>query len=381
MGQEPRLSRGRNGESGVNHSAKLRALVLCPAPEGRSPGQRFRFEQYLEALGAAGIEIKVAPFLDAATSSILYAQGSGLSKMAGVLLGFFRRVRLASRFRDYDRIFIFREAAPLGPPIIEWLAFRSRKPVVYDFDDAIFIRNVSKANRLIGWLKFPSKVRYITRRSEVVMVCNDYLHHWATELNQNVVTVPTTVDLDYHRSLRDRNQPGGLPVIGWTGSHSTAPYLDLIRPALRELERRRDFEFRVICDKDPGFPELKNYRFVPWRVETEISDLDQFDIGVMPVPDGPWERGKVGFKAIQYGAMEIPAVASITGAGADVVRHGITGLVVENSAEAWCHALERLLADRRRAAQMGREARLHLAKRYSTAAQADAYINIFKGLR
>ncbi|HEX5412404.1 MAG TPA: glycosyltransferase family 4 protein [Terriglobia bacterium] len=377
----PQLSRGVDGESAVNHPAKVRALVLCPAPEGRSPGQRFRFEQYLGVLGAAGIDVEVAPFLDPATSTILYASGSNFSKMAGVLVGFFHRLRLASRFGDYDRIFIFREAAPLGPPIIEWLAFRSRKPVVYDFDDAIFIRNVSKANRLIGWLKFPSKVRYITCRSELVMVCNDYLREWANELNGNAVIVPTTIDLDYHRSSRDRSQPADRPVVGWTGSHSTAPYLDLIRPALRELERRREFEFRVICDKDPGFPELKNYRFVPWRLETEIADLDMFDIGVMPVPDGPWQRGKVGFKAIQYGAMEMPAVVSATGAGGDVVRHGVTGLVVENSADAWCHALERLIADSGRAAQMGREARLHVAASYSTAAQAGAYINAFSGLR
>lgn len=379
--QDLRFSRGQSGEPAADHSPRVRALVLCPAPEGRSPGQRFRFEQYFGVLRAAGIDVEVAPFLDARTSSILYAHGSNYNKMAGVLVGFIHRLKLARRFREYDRIFIFREAAPLGPPIIEWLAFRSRKPVVYDFDDAIFIRNVSEANRIIGWLKFPSKVCYVTRRSELVMVCNGYLRDWAAGLNENAVIVPTTVDLDYHRSSRDRSQVDGLPVVGWTGSHTTAPYLDLIRPALRELERRREFEFRVICDKDPGFPELKNYRFVPWRLETEIADLDMLDIGVMPVPDGPWERGKVGFKAIQYGAMEIPTVVSATGSGAEVVNHGQTGLVVENSTDAWTHALDRLLADRGNAVRMGREARLRVATKYSTAAQASAYIKVFKGLR
>lgn len=374
------LPEGRNDEPAMDHSPTVRVLVLCPAPEGRSPGQRFRFEQYLGVLGAAGIDVEVAPFLDAATSSILYAHGSNYSKMAGVLVGFFRRLRLARRFREYDRIFIFREAAPIGPPIIEWFAFRSRKPVAYDFDDAIFIRNVSNANRIIAWLKFPSKVSYIARKSERVVVCNQYLREWAASLNENTLIVPTTVDLDYHGSSRDRSQFDGLPVIGWTGSHSTAPYLDLIRPALRELERQREFEFRVICDKDPSFPELKNYRFVPWRAETEITDLDTFDIGVMPVPDGRWERGKVGFKAIQYGAMEIPAVVSAIGSGVEVVNNGLTGLMVENTTEAWCKALDKLLGDSAGAARMGRAARLHVAARYSTAAQEDTYIKIFKGL-
>lgn len=363
----------------TKNSARVKVLVLCPVPEGQSPGQRFRFEQYLAVLKTAGIDVELAPFLDAETLSILYKSGSTYRKIVSVLAGILRRLNLAKNFAEYDRILLFREAAPIGPPLIEWLVFRSGRPVVYDFDDAIFIRNVSHANRMIGWLKFPSKVRYIAHYSERVVVCNRYLFEWASRINRNTLVVPTTIDLDYHHSSRDRAQATNLPVVGWTGSHSTARYLDLIRPALTLLQDRREFEFRVICDKDPGFPELKNYRFVPWRAETEIADLDVFDIGVMPVPDGPWERGKVGFKAIQYGAMEIPSVVSRTGSGTEVVNHGVTGLVVENTTEAWVTALWELLANGPKAANMGREARLHVASRYSTAAQAAAYIRLFKG--
>lgn len=367
-------------QGAAERCGSVRVLVLCLMPVGRSPAQRFRFEQYLGALSAAGVRVDLAPFFDSGTSSILYMHGSKHRKVMGVLSGVLGRLRVARRFRAYDRIIIYRDAVPIGPPIIEWLAFHSGVPVVYDFDDAIFIRNVSEANRMIGWLKFPSKVGYVTRRSERVIVCNEYLRDWARRLNKDVVVVPTTVDLNYHRSTRDRSQSACLPIIGWTGSHSTAPYLDLLRPALRALQDQREFEFRVICDKDPGFPELKNYSYLPWRAETEISDLDTFDIGVMPVPDGPWERGKVGFKAIQYGAMEIPAVVSVTGSGGDVVKHGVTGFVVGNTAEAWRQSLDALLSDRAKAARMGREAKLRVAARYSTDAQRDAYIKIFKGL-
>lgn len=360
-------------------SARLKVLLLCPAPLGRMPSQRFRFEQYLEVLNRSGIEIEVAPFLELAALSILYKGGSHFRKVASVMQGFYNRLKLASRFRKYDRIFLSREAAPIGPPMIEWLAVRSGTPLVYDIDDAIFIRNVSRANRMIGWLKFPSKVNYIAKKSARVVVCNQYLFEWASQLNPNTLIVPTTVDLDYHHSSRDRAEIGKLPVIGWTGSHSTTPYLDLIRPALESLQNQFEFEFRVICDKDPGFPQLRNYRFVPWRAESEIADLDGFDIGVMPVPDGPWERGKVGFKAIQYGAMEIPSVVSMTGSGAEVVNDGVTGLVVENTTEAWVRALQELLSNRSKAASMGQAARLHIASKYSTAAQAAAYIRVFKG--
>ena len=358
---------------------RVRVLVLCPVPLGRSPGQRFRYEQYIDVLKAAHVDLDIVPFLDAATCSVLYARGAIARKIVGVLAGFCKRLLLVARFKDYDRIFIFREGAPLGPPIIEWLAVKSGRPVLYDFDDAIFLRNASDANRFIAWLKYPSRVRYISKKCQCVSVCNQYLLMWAKNINSNTVLVPTTIDLEYHRSKRDRNQSCNQPVIGWTGSHSTVKYLDIIRPALVVLQEKAEFQFRVICDRDPGFMELKNYLFVPWRVDSEIADLDAFDIGLMPVPDGLWEKGKVGFKAIQYGAMEIPSVVSNTGSGAEVVEDGRTGFVVENTTDAWVHALGQLLADRTSAAEMGRAAREHMAARYSTAAFADAYIAYFRG--
>src|SRR5205807_3895857 len=128
------------------------------------------------------------------------------------------------------------------------------------------------------------------------------------------------------RPIPERRDPTRRPVIGWTGTKSTTYYLDLVRPALRRLAAMREFDLLVIADVDPGFPEIANYRFVPWRKETEIEDLMRIDIGVMPVPDDLWVRGKVGFKAIQYAALEIPAVVSDVGSGREVVDDGVTGL-------------------------------------------------------
>ena len=133
-------------------------------------------------------------------------------------------------------------------------------------------------------------------------------------------------------------------VIGWTGSQSTLRYLEVIRDALCSLRRRREFEFRVICDVDPGFPDLPGYRFVPWRIGTEIQDLDELDIGLMPVPKEDWANGKVGFKAIQYSAIGIVPVVSDVGSGGDVVEHCLTGLIFPNVLYASPAALERLLA-------------------------------------
>jgi glycosyltransferase involved in cell wall biosynthesis len=166
-------------------------------------------------------------------------------------------------------------------------------------------------------------------------------------------------------------------VIGWTGSNTTAPYLELVRPALAALQREVEFEFRVICDVDPGFPEIDRYRFVKWRQESEIADLDEFDIGLMPVPNGTWEKGKVGFKGIQYSAMGIVPVVSSTGSGPEVVEHGKTGLVVDNTTEAWQAALGSLVRNPHLIAQFGAAAREKVLGTYSVIAVASNYVRLF----
>jgi len=167
-------------------------------------------------------------------------------------------------------------------------------------------------------------------------------------------------------------------VLGWTGSYSTAKYLDLVRSALVRLQERYDFEFVVICNYDPGFFELKRYRFVKWRSATEVEDLSGLDIGLMPVPEGTWEKGKVGLKAIQYSALGIVPVVSNVGSGPEVVQDGKTGVVVENSERAWYGALTWLLDNRLRWRTMGHCARQYVLRRYSVAAQAPVYISLFQ---
>lgn len=357
---------------------RQKVLIVCPYPKGGAPGQRFRFEQYLDILRDAGIDTEIAPFLSADVVKFLYKPGYYARKMAGVIAGFMRRCALMFRIFRYDYIFIFREASPIGPPLFEALMFLTRRRVIYDFDDAIFIPQYSKSNPIVGALRCSSKVSFISRHSQKVSVCNPFLVDWVSQRNPRVFLVPTTIDGSSHRPLKADRDRSGRIIIGWTGSHSTAKYLELVHPALLELQKKYDFEFRVICDHDPGFPQLKNYRFVPWRLESEVEDLATFDIGLMPVPDGAWEKGKVGFKAIQYSALEIAPVVSSTGSGREVVVEGETGLVVDNTFSAWHGALESLLARRDLIKKYGSAAREHILRHYSVASTAPTYIRLFQ---
>jgi glycosyltransferase involved in cell wall biosynthesis len=357
---------------------ELKVLILCPYPKGSAAGQRFRYEQYLEILRKANIETVIEAFLSARAMEVLYEPGHNLRKTWNVVAGFCSRCRLMFRVFGYDYIFIFREASPLGPPIFEFLLFLLKRRVIYDFDDAIFICRKSRANRLAGRLKWTSKVAYITRHSHKVAVCNQYLVDWASQYNHNTVLIPTTIDPSYHKPLPKKRDGQRLPVIGWTGSQSNLSYLEIVRPVLKTLEKKYDFEFRVICDLDPGFPELKHYRFLKWRKETEIADLGSFDIGLMPVPEGSWEKGKVGFKGIQYSALEIVPVVSSVGSGHEVVENEKTGLVVDNNESEWYQALERLLRDPDRAVVLGQAARAKILEEYSVPSQANAYLSLFQ---
>jgi glycosyltransferase involved in cell wall biosynthesis len=351
-------------------------LIVCPYPPGTAPSQRFRIEPYLPYFREAGFEIKTSPFLDEKAWQYLYKPGHTLRKIAGVLAGFFRRVGTLVKAMGSDYVLLHREGSPVGPPVFEWLLFVLKRKVVFDFDDAIFVNPASRGNPILAWLRWPSKTSYIAKHSYAVAACNQYLVDWSLKLNPKVSLIPTIVDPRRHRPLP--KQHSGTTIVGWTGSHSTMGYLEIVRPALVRLQRAFDFEFRVICDVDPGFPELQRYKFVRWKLDSEIEDLNEFDIGLMPVPDGDWERGKVGFKAIQYSAMSIVPVASNVGSGPEVVEDGVTGLLPDNTEESWANALEKLLGNPSLIPEMGERARTRILQRYSVDAVAPKLIAMFE---
>lgn len=356
---------------------RRRVLILCNYSGGFAPGQRFRFEQYLGVLRSAGIETTVAPFFAPWVWPILFEPGNMLWKFWAVLQGFASRFLLLFWVKKYDHVFIHLEAAPVGPPVIEWGLFALGCKVTYDIDDAIFISRTSQANRLAAPLRWRSKVPYISRRSHCVTACNPFLTEWARERNGRVVLLPTTIDPTYHKRTRRRIN-GARPVIGWTGGRSNLSYLSIVIPVLEQLQETHEFTFRVICDLPPPVHRLKHYEFIRWSLDTEIQDLESFDIGLMPVPDGLWEKGKVGFKAIQYGALETVAVVSYVASGSEVVTDGKTGFLVANDAAEWHRVLVWLLDNPGSWDRFGAAAREYIVSKYSVPAQASTYIGLFE---
>lgn len=353
-------------------------LFITPYPHGRAPSQRFRFEQYLGALTAAGHRYQLSSFLGETTWNILYKPGHTVRKALGIGAGFGRRLVLLLTIRRYDFVFIHREAAPLGPPLLEWfIAKVLRKRVIYDFDDAIWLANTSEANKLAAGLKWHHKVTSICRWAYKNSCGNAYLAAYARQFNPHSIINPTTIDTEHlHNMVRDQNAPGRL-VIGWTGTHSTLKYLDQVMPLLAKMEAEGlDFEFRVISNQAPALG-LRSLVFLPWCKDTEIADLLGFHIGLMPLEDDQWAQGKCAFKALQYMALGIPALVSPVGMNTEVVQDEYNGYICATTAD-WEARLRQLLATPALRQQLGHNAHDTVEARYSVHANTPNFLGLFE---
>lgn len=349
--------------------------IVVQLPKEVSPAQRFRIEQYEPILESNGFECETFPFLDAATHKILYRNGHLLKKITGVLKGFLRRVGFLFKAKRFDFIFLQREMAPVGPPLFEWIVARVLKvPIIYDFDDAIWIPNVSESNRLASAVKCFWKVGHICRWSHRVSVGNEFLANYARQFNANVVFSPTVVDTENRYPLiADHSK---RPVaIGWTGSHSTIQFLAEGIPALQKLEKSESFRFLAICDRAPEF-DLASLQFKAWNRDTEIEDLGEIQIGIMPLKEDAWSEGKCGFKLIQYMALGIPAIATPVGVNKKIIEDGVNGYLC-NTEEEWLARLKELLADERKREIMGRRGREKIVAQYSLSSNASNFLSLF----
>ena len=346
---------------------RMRLLALVPSLYDKSPGQRYRLEQWEPLLRERGVDITYAPFECAELNDVVYKQGQIAKKLRLVVQALGRRAALLSKLTNYDVIYLHREAALLGPAVFERLIHRSGVPIVFDFDDAIFLSYKSPSNGYLSYLKFAGKTKTNCRLAAHVMVGNPYLAEYARQFNQNVSIIPTTIDTDKYKPVNIEDSSGPL-VIGWTGSHSTVQHLDTLRSALAKLAQRESIRLRVI-----GTPNYQiegvEFETIMWRSETEVEDLSAVDIGIMPLPDDNWARGKCGAKALQFMAMGIPTVCSPVGVNTDIIQDNENGLIA-NSEDEWIEKLSLLIRSRELRARLGKAGRQTIEQRFSAAVQA-----------
>lgn len=358
----------------------MHILFLVPYPLDEAPSQRFRFEQYLGVLKEQGYTFAFESFISNKTWQLIYQPGKYAHKISGTIKSFLLRFSLLFRITQFDFIFIHREATPIGPPIIEWIIAKIlKKKIIYDFDDAIWIANTSKENMLVSKIKLADKVEKICQWSYKVSCGNAYLLAFAQQFNKNSFYNPTTIDTEglHNPNLYAPKELEEKPlVIGWTGTHSTLAYLEMILPVLEALEKKYVFTFQVIANKPPDF-KLKSLQFKDWNKETEIQDLLRFDIGLMPLAEDQWSAGKCGFKALQYMALEIPAVVSPVGVNRNIVEEGVNGFLCKGFDE-WYKKIEILILDAALRKELGKRGRERVIKDYSILSNRDNFLGLFE---
>jgi glycosyltransferase involved in cell wall biosynthesis len=352
-------------------SATLRVKAFLPYPSGRVPGQRFRIEQWAPLLRAENIDVTFTSFLSPTTMDVLYQAGHHWEKFRGTIGGYARTLQAALRLEGFDVAYIYREAALLGRSWIERL-IAARIPVIFDFDDAIYLGDVSPANSAFAWLKSGRKTHWLCRMSTAVVVGNFHLAEFARRYNPNVTIVPSSIDTVRYRPVTVRANGGRHPlVIGWMGSSTTQRYLEDFAPVLRRIAERYPFELRVVSDRPPSLDGLP-LRWRRWSAATEAAELADFDVGIMPLPDTPWTRGKCAMKALQYMGMAVPTVCSPVGVNRDLIRHGENGLLA-SSAEEWLDAVGDLFGDAALRLRLGEAGRRTVEGEYSAAVCASRF--------
>jgi len=354
---------------------KPRIHFWVPYPLGRAPSQRFRVELFLPLLEKEGYPYELLTFLDESAWKVLYSKGNIAGKAWGTIKGYLRRIGHLFKSLQADYVFIHREAAPLGPPVFEWLLAKVfRRKIIHEYDDAIWIPGGEKISFFKKVLKATWKIRYIIKWSYKVVGGNDFLCEYARPYNKNVILIPTVVDTQNgHHELRDQFA-GQKVVLGWTGTHTTLHNLEEIEPVLKELVEEGACELLIISNKPPDWDF--SFTFVKWKAETELQDLLRMHIGVMPLKKGPWFEGKCGFKLIQYLSCGIPALASPVGVNSKILLHGECGYIADTPDE-WKSGIKTLIADPDLRKKMGLRGRGHMESNYSLNSASLGFLELF----
>lgn len=357
-----------------------RLLVLASKRPGTAPNQRYRFEQWAPRLHRDHqIELDLLPFESAELSRILYEPGRYGTKGLLVARDFLRRTQALALARRYDAVLVVREAALIGPAIYERLISWSGKPVIFDFDDAIWMAGGDIHNGIFRHLHFFGKTSAICRLADACTVGNAYLADYARRRNPNTFVVPSSIELDNYTLVPEPASQDPF-VVCWTGSASTLAHFENARAALETLAAKIPLAVKVICDRPPEAPIAgAEMRFVRWTADREAQEVGDCHAGIMPLPDNEFTRGKCGQKALQYMATGRPVVVSPVGVNKDIVKHGENGFLA-SSREEFVQALLQLARSSRLRKRMGNAGRKTVENSYSAEIATAKFANVVEAV-
>lgn len=327
----------------------IRVLALTRLPRGCA-SSRYRAYQYVKPLKKHGIDLVVKPLYPEWLYDMRKRHGGKLIIDALTLvIALSQQIIYSISALKADVILIIKDAAPFSLVPLLNLFRRFGKPIIFDFDDAIFLKN--------------KHVEKYVRLANVVTAGNKTLAGWTKEINPQAVVIPTVLDVNGYSPKTSYDSANKSIVIGWIGSPSTAPYLELLKTVFLKISEAHPVELHIIGGRMREIPGVK-IKMIEWSEESEEQEISQFDIGIAPLPDNEWTRGKCGFKLLQYMAAGIPAVASPVGVNQEIIEHGINGFLA-NTEDEWTNYLSLLIESVDLRKNMGQQARHTVEQRFS----------------
>ncbi len=346
---------------------KIAALV--PYALRCAPSQRVRIEAWAPHLAAHGWRVEFLPFESEALRAVIYEPGHYLEKAWQMSRCYARQLGRLLRGTDADVLFISREAALIGPAVLERLAARLGPPLVYDIDDPVFLPYESPANRKFSLLKFSRKTDALLRLADHVLCVNDRIAEYARRFARDVSVIPNSVDIENYRPPMTAPQ---LPLrLAWIGSYSTLPNLRAIIKPLQRLQARYHVRVRIIGPENMDCSGL-DAEVKAWSADTEVTDLQGCHVGLVPLVSHPWNEWKFFFKTIQYMGVGLPVVAANEGSNQDVIVDGVNGFLVRSEHE-WYERLALLCESGDLRERMGEAARRTVVNHYSLQVQAPRF--------
>lgn len=348
-------------------------ILLLPKYGSKAASCRYRFLQYIPYVESCGIKCTIAPLFD--DDYLENRFRTGRNDIVDIVKAFVRFFMTMWHSHKYDLIVIHCELFPYLPPLFEKY-FKLRKiKYIFDYDDAIFHKYDQSSNMIIRWL-FSDKIATVIEGAKHVIAGNQYLADYAIKVNDNVEIIPTVVDIDKYPNSPSGQSSTDTFTIGWIGSPSTAKYVEEIGAALSEICDDDNTKIILIGAGKVKLPGV-NYKKLEWSEDSEINNLRLFDVGIMPLSDGPWERGKCGFKLIQYMACELPVIASPVGVNSVIVEDGRNGFLAKTIAD-WVRVLRFLRDDKEMRKRMGKAGRKKVEEQYCVQVTAPKFVVLMK---
>ena len=324
-------------------ASRLRVLALAPYPQA-APSTRVRITQFVPGLDSAGIDVHLHPFLDDTGYASARRGRGALGALAGASL---RMVRVLEGLSGYDLVWIQRGAAPGLDTLVARALANAGTPYVFDFDDAVYLPQEGGRPWVEAVRRPGPSTRAFCQGATLVLAGSEHLAGYARRVvgraaGNRVRVLPSVVDTMLLQPGPPRVQE--VPVLGWVGTDTTVPYLESLAPSLAALARETRYRLVVVTGaRRPRIPGVE-LDVLEWSLEGELEALQAMDVGLYPLDDTPWSRGKCGFKALQYLACGVPCVASPVGVLPGIVVPGRTGLLASSQAD-WVAACRSLLSD------------------------------------